>query len=445
MTTTKIIHLCQQECKQEGKEPLNERTCFRIMECCSASRQKSLQGLDNTSTDGIEAFETLETLVEMLATNGAGASWGRETAQRLRAGKKYLKCDYKCNLGPDEHCPDHCIEFALSDPGQDQFCGPCNHEHDLVCLQCQSIKEILNSIKEKVENNDISLTEEQRERARWEWEHAVTEIEAWKSHLLRTFQQDIARQDALNALNSETILVINDWAYEIQRNTVRVFWQERNELAFFSSCSFIDHPDCKPTECEYQIHAYIAVFDSCKQDWFSVSCILEEVLSTVKETHPSVKRAILRSDNAGCYHNSALLSTIHSTSKRSGIEVVRYDFSDPQAGKDLCDPRIAPCKQRLRNYVAENNDIQTAQDVKNALESPPSITGTRVAVCTVDPSYMSTKVVSNKIPNITKYNNFSFERDIITVLQAYGIGGGQKIPKFKFYVYTRYFRAEESG
>ena len=50
--------------------------------------QKSLQGLDNTSTAGIEAFETLETLVEMLATNGAGATWGRETAQGLRAGKK---------------------------------------------------------------------------------------------------------------------------------------------------------------------------------------------------------------------------------------------------------------------------------------------------------------------------------------------------------------------
>lgn len=43
MTTTKIIHLYQQECKQEGKEPLNERTCFRIMQVCSASKQKTLQ------------------------------------------------------------------------------------------------------------------------------------------------------------------------------------------------------------------------------------------------------------------------------------------------------------------------------------------------------------------------------------------------------------------
>ena len=77
-----------------------------------------------------------------------------------------------------------------------------------------------------------------------------------------------------------------------------------------------------------------------------------------------MKRAVLRGDNAGCYHNSALLTTINATSKRSGIEVVRYDFSDPQAGKDLCDRRIAPCKQRLRNYVAENHEIPTAQDVE---------------------------------------------------------------------------------
>ena len=293
-----------------------------------------------------------------------------------------------------------------------------------------------------MENKDTSLTEEQRERARWEWEHAVTEIEAWISHLLRTFHQNIARQDALNALNSETILVINDWAMKLlpmkYRETQSEWFGKRGMNWHFSAVVHSsDHPDCKPSQCEYQIHSFIAVFDSCKQDWFSVSCILEEVLSIVKETHPSVKRAILRSDNAGCYHNSALLSTINSTSKRTGIEVVRYDFSDLQAGKDLCDRRIAPCKQRLRNYVAENNDIQTAQDVKNALESPPpSITGTRVAVCTVDPSQMSAKVTSNKIPNITKFNNFSFERDSITVWQAYGIGAGQKIPNSSF-MYTQ--------
>ena len=109
-----------------------------------------------------------------------------------------------------------------------------------------------------------------------------------------------------------------------------------------------NHPDCPVVSAsEHTIHTYVVAIDSCKQDWFSISCILEEVLVCVKESHQSVCRAILRSDNAGCYHCSALLSTINSTSRRSGIEVIRYDFSDPQSGKDLCDRKIAPCKQRL--------------------------------------------------------------------------------------------------
>ena len=57
------------------------------------------------------------------------------------------------------------------------------------------------------------------------------------------------------------------------------------------------------------------------------------------------------------------LSAINSTSKRSGIQVVRYNFSDPQAGEDLCDRRIAPCNKRLINYEVETNDIQTAQNL----------------------------------------------------------------------------------
>ena len=78
MTTTKIVYLYQEECRREDMEPLNKRTCFRIMEVCIASKQKSLQGLHDTATSGAEAFETLETIVENLARNGAGVSWGRE-------------------------------------------------------------------------------------------------------------------------------------------------------------------------------------------------------------------------------------------------------------------------------------------------------------------------------------------------------------------------------
>jgi hypothetical protein len=218
------------------------------------------------------------------------------------------------------------------------------------------------------------------------------------------------------------------------RETQSQWFAKRGLSWHFSAIIHLaDHPDCNATDenAEYHIHTYIVVFDSCKQDWFSVSCIVEEVLCAFKKTHSSVTKAVLRSDNAGCYHNAPLLSTINAVSKRSGIEVVRYDFSDPQAGKDLCDRRIAPCKQWLRNFVAENNNIEVAQDVKKGLESPPGICGTQVAVGQIDTSKMSSKVAKNKIPNITKYNNFSFNKDGIIVWKAYNIGEGLKISSFK--------------
>lgn len=110
---------------------------------------------------------------------------------------------------------------------------------------------------------------------------------------------------------------------------------------------------------EHTIHTCVVAIDNCKQGCFPFL----EVLVCVKESHQSVCRAILRSDNAGCRHLSALSSTtINFTSRRSGIEVLRYDFADPQSGKDLCNRKIAPCKQRLWHYVAGNQNVESAKD-----------------------------------------------------------------------------------
>ena len=104
-----------------------ERACFRIMDVCIASKQKSLQGLDNTSTAGAEAFQMLETLVDNLARNGANVAWGREIEGGLTAGRQYLKGEHKSHLGPNEDCADHCTVFTLSDQGKEEFASVCDH------------------------------------------------------------------------------------------------------------------------------------------------------------------------------------------------------------------------------------------------------------------------------------------------------------------------------
>ena len=134
MTTTKIVHLYQQECKSKSKVLLKERTCFLIREVCSSLKQKFLQGLDNISTVGAEAFQMLETLVDNLARNRARVTWGREIRRALTKG------EYRSHLGPDEDCADHCTVYALSDPEKEQFASVCDHSHNLSCSDCQKNK-----------------------------------------------------------------------------------------------------------------------------------------------------------------------------------------------------------------------------------------------------------------------------------------------------------------
>ena len=73
MSASKIVYLYLEECRDLGVEPLKERTCFRLLDVCSVSKQKSLQGLENTSTAGEKAFETIASIVEDLDRYGGGA------------------------------------------------------------------------------------------------------------------------------------------------------------------------------------------------------------------------------------------------------------------------------------------------------------------------------------------------------------------------------------
>ena len=98
MTASRIVYLYRDECCGHGVEPLKERACFRLLQVCSASKQKSLQGVDNTSTTGEEAFKTIASIVEDLGRNGAGATWTRDTLRSLSAGKNHLKSVYKTPL-----------------------------------------------------------------------------------------------------------------------------------------------------------------------------------------------------------------------------------------------------------------------------------------------------------------------------------------------------------
>lgn len=172
-----------------------------------------------------------------------------------------------------------------------------------------------------------------------------------------------------------------------------------------------------------QVQTYVHVFNQCTQNWFAVASIIENVLANIKRSNPNIKEAFIRSDNAGCYHAAQLILSLQGLSKRVGIKVRRYDFSDPQSGKDICDRRIATMKTHMRRYLNEGNDINSASDMKRALDSYGGVKGCRVAVADVDVAKQ--EMSDHTWKGIQSLNNFEFLSTGVRVWKAFGIGKGK--------------------
>ena len=175
---------------------------------------------------------------------------------------------------------------------------------------------------------------------------------------------------------------------------------------------------------DFQTRTFIHLFDECNQNWFSVASIIEDSLITVKRQESRLNEAFLRSDNAGCYHCAFLLLSLPSLGQRVGVRIARYDFSEAQAGKDICDRRAAALKSHIRRYINEGNDVETASDMKAAIDSHGGVKGCYSVVCKVDER--SQNMTKHSLSGIQSLNNFMFsESGEIIAWRAYNVGPGK--------------------
>ena len=95
MIPHRIVRQYQQYCEETNFKPFSSNTMLRILSACSATVRKSLQGLDYIAADGAKAFDDLCHVVERLQECGLSAQVGNSWERSLKAGKQYLKSDYK--------------------------------------------------------------------------------------------------------------------------------------------------------------------------------------------------------------------------------------------------------------------------------------------------------------------------------------------------------------
>lgn len=176
---------------------------------------------------------------------------------------------------------------------------------------------------------------------------------------------------------------------------------------------------------------YNHLFNSYSQDWFSVLSILESLLITVRSSNPKVKKAYLKSDEAGCYHNSQLIVAARDVGERVGVSLQRYDFSEPQSGKDVCDRILWPLKGAIRRYCNEGHDVLTASDMHTALKERP-VQGCIEAVCRVNETKKGLDI--KKLQHFSAQHDFSYQRDGLRVWKAFQVGPGKFISWDEIYI-----------
>ncbi|KAK3745380.1 hypothetical protein QZH41_001418 [Actinostola sp. cb2023] len=426
VTRSTMIYQYLQYCSEDNFLPLCRRTLFKILEVREASQRKSLQGLDNIATDGSAGFETLGKIVDELGACGAKLTWCNETTKVLKGCKCYLKTEYPVHCANDQStCPDHCRDFALSDENDKDFRNECSHSHDVACDKCESLKGVLQDIEHHIQSSSVAFySSEQQQDLLYDLKRARANIYEWKAHILRSCNQEKAKQDILRDMDPTEAIIVMDWAMKFQQMRYREKqsqWYGKRGLSWHVSCVVFKDEKSK----EIEVQSYVHLFDSCNQDWYAVASVVEDLLMKINQSRPSISVVYLRSDEAGCYHNNFLVAALKDVGQRAGITVKRLDHSEPQHGKDICDRILCPIKAAIRRFCNEGHDILNAGDMQSALVKQP-VRGTSSAVCSINESRRTAEV--KKIEGFSKFHNFCFEHDGVRIWRCYSIGTGKVIP-----------------
>ena len=90
------------------------------------------------------------------------------------------------------------------------------------------------------------------------------------------------------------------------------------------------------------------------------------------------------------------------------MSLQRYDFSEPQSGKDICDRILCPLKGAIRRFCNEGHDVLTASDMHTALKESP-VRGCTAAVCLVNETKKDLDI--KKLQQFSAVHEFSYQQD----------------------------------
>ncbi|KAK3722873.1 hypothetical protein QZH41_020449, partial [Actinostola sp. cb2023] len=373
-----------------------------------------------------EAFEDLLEVTETLGDIGQGMGWAKRQQLRLRESKRYLKSDYKVHVSKRSTVADHCRDYALSDPKEPAFQSSCDHEHTDICDRCEMLSAVIQEIEAELASQNDNMSSVLREQLSYRVKQAKNTILAWKSHLLRSVNQDAARVEVLESLDASSVLLVQDWA---MKYLPRKFKESQTDWFGKRGIPWHVTVATRKNGLEHEMLTFVHIFPSCSQDSCAVIAVMADVIKQLKITMPSLTSVFYRQDNAGCYHCGATITCARVLGLHDEVTIKRLDFSDPQGGKGSCDRKAVTIKSHMRIHLNSGNDIETQVQMKDAIMSAGGVPAVNVTLCE---SVTASKMATLKIEGVSLLNNIKYEVDGIRVWRrAFDIGPGKLIPTNK--------------
>jgi hypothetical protein len=277
---------------------------------------------------------------------------------------------------------------------------------------------VLADIGDVFNNDAIAIAEDELVDLRYTCQKATQDAKSWKGHQLRSITQDESRLDVLRRLDQSSVLITNDWAMKFLPQKYRESqsdWFAKRGISWHISVV------ARKVENVMETQTFVHIVENCSQDASVVVRITEHVLRTLHEDSAMITNAYPRQDNAGCYHSGSTLTAYLHMGCKTGVNVSRVDFSEPQGGKGPCDGKAATIKAHVRRFINEGNDVTTARQFRDAIMSSGGVPGVRVAM--VDAAGLCDPHV--EWDGISRQNNFEYTDGKITAWEAYGVGIGR--------------------
>ena len=155
-------------------------------------------------------------------------------------------------------------------------------------------------------------------------------INSWKSHLLRSTNQNESRLDVIDELDETSVLLVLDWAMKYLPKKFResqTDWFGKRGLPWHITVAMRKGNDGK-----IEMMTFVHLFVICNQDSSAVLAILNDVFRRLTDVMPHLQSIYLRQDNAGCYHCALTLVTASKVAELNNLFLRKMDFSDPQGG-----------------------------------------------------------------------------------------------------------------